>query len=532
MNLRRSSHAAFGILLLSAFGAYAGCDDQGRLYPPPGGGAPGTGTGTTPDEVPPDIGELPGCAAMPACDSTITIDPAGSALLIRDPAALAKVPLDRVIQQINQLAGVNDTATGTMQRLFDTMNTTAGGKLSGPFHCDDPSSSALMTKTVDTFTCPRAEGALATSQGFFTPGHPDHFYPVAIINRFDLTPLDGTRCGQYRIIYAKESGLTDPNNRVFLIFEGALASPMPGCLESCRPVAEYLEGLQGKSSADLAGAIDHFFFEGLDGFGPVVHPMSYGLAGDDQGYGAHEGGQVRVSMHMEDPWIYREFRLGADAAGGFGFVPATVKNNPVADLFDPESEQWPAVLVREQLIPQSLPMLASAELSGIQMFPMIETNAVESVIDGAKKNDYHTAAMTSADTSFADSIDSMLAAGGYGADCPPDDPLDAEAILMRATALSCGGCHVPSKLLGPDRSVGCGLIWPESIGTSHVTEKSEISPALQDVFLPHRAEVLQTYLQACDPAAIDGSFQSGGPGQTLDKRVIPASRTLGGSSTH
>lgn len=431
MTLRRSTHAAFGILTLCALGAFLGCDGWDGPYPGP-------------DEIPPEPDPFAQCAAMPACDSSITVDADGPALLITDPVVLAKVPLERVIDQINEAGGMDVEATLTMQRLFDTMNDTAGGRFTDTFHCDDLNNPAFQTKAEDTFTCPRAEGALADSEGFFKEGDPDFFFPVAIVNRFDLTPLDGTRCGQYRIIYAKQSGLTDPANRVFLIFEAAVMSPTPGCLESCRPIADFLKGLEGGSSDDVAAQIEHFFFTGISSFLPVVHPMHYGIMGEDEGYGGHEGGQIRVSMHMEDPWDMREMRLGTSPSGDeMMVVPATVKNSPAAAFFDPTNPSWTAEVIRNELLPLSLPGLASDELTGIQMFTPGHANGVESVLAGEKKNDYYAAATQGGDTSLVESIDAMIANGDYNAGCPSGDPLDAEAILKRATALSCAGCHAP-----------------------------------------------------------------------------------------
>ncbi len=521
MTLRRSTRAALGILALSASGSLLGCDPGYRVI-----------IDDPIDETPPDPGTV-ACADMPACDPDIHVDPEGSALVITDPEVLAKVPLQRVIDQINQQSGLSTDAKTTMQRLFDTMNDTAGAKFTSTFHCDDPSNPAFQLKTEDTFTCPRAEGALASSEGFFTEGDPDHFFPVAIVHRFDLLPLDGSRCGQYRIVYAKESGLTDPNNRVFLIFEAALLNPAPGCIQSCYPVAALLKGLEGKPAAEVAAQIDTLFFTGIGDFMPVVHPMHYGLGTEDTGYGGLEGGQVRVSMHMEDPWDMRELRLGlSPQADDVVFVPATVKNSPAAASFDPLSASYGAELVRSQLLPLSLPALASTELTGIQMFTPIEVNGVESVLAGEKKSDYLAAATAGGDTSLTGSIDTMLSDGGFGADCPPEDPLNAEAILRRATALSCAGCHAPAEMLGPTRSIGCGLTWPDSIGQAHVTEQGELSPALREVFLPHRAKVLETYLQACDIDAIYGNLQTGAPDGSFEKRMLPARRTLGGSTTH
>jgi hypothetical protein len=70
--------------------------------------------------------------------------------------------------------------------------------------------------------------------------------------------------------------------------------------------------------------------------------------------------------------------------------------------------------------------------------------------------------------------------------------------VHRASMLTCAGCHAPEKFLGPERKIGCGLTWPSTLGEVHIDEKGTLSPAMQEVFLPRRADVLQTFLQACD----------------------------------
>ena len=42
--------------------------------------------------------------------------------------------------------------------------------------------------------------------------------------------------------------------------------------------------------------------------------------------------------------------------------------------------------------------------------------------------------------------------------------------------------------------LGHGLTWPFSLGFVHVNEAGNLSPALRDVFLPHRKRVLEDFL--------------------------------------
>lgn len=527
MAMKRAVVAGLGLGWLAITGALLGCDPASA--PPPTESEPPADPAPDPGEAP---AAHPSCTAIPACDDSIHVDASGSALLITDPQVLARVPLKRVMEQLVASSGVSYGPAEAVQRLFDTMNSAEYGKFSDVRHCD-ASPRAPAFASGDSLACPRAEGALAFSDGLFEDGHPDSFLPVAIVNRFDLTPINATRCGQYRIIYAKRSGLTDPKDRVFLIFEPALANPNT-CLEACRPVAKSWHALEGASPAEIADFVDAFFFEGLHGFAPVFHPSSFGAdRGDTIGYGGgfedgDEGGQIRLGMQMDSTWTWRELRYAESTfTGEHDFLPATVKNNPAVALFSQEDAQSAAwkLIADDNLAP-----LSAADAASIEFFVLRALNGAESRLAGPEKNDYFTAATRRGDTTFLDLIDDSLQKEGLGAACPPGDPLDAEAILDRATTQSCAGCHAPSQLIGPDRSIGCGLTWPDTLGEVHVNEKSEISPALKDVFLPHRAKVLETYLQACDLDAMFDNFQSGLPPNGF--KVLPRARTLGGSATH
>ena len=66
--------------------------------------------------------------------------------------------------------------------------------------------------------------------------------------------------------------------------------------------------------------------------------------------------------------------------------------------------------------------------------------------------------------------------------------------------MSCAGCHQLSN----GKNLGGGVTWPASFGFAHVTEvnressadglRFRISPALTNVFLPHRKAVLEAFL--------------------------------------
>jgi len=445
------------------------------------------------------------------CNAKITVKSHGSALLVRDPAALAGFQLERVLKQLILLSGDGTvTPTQLLQRMFDTENTTAGGVFAATPHCDDPLNKAF--KNAPAIDCPRAEGALATSKGLFTPGHADYFAPVAVVNRFDLTPQSVQSCGEYRIVFAKWSGRNEPNNRVFLIFEGALQTPSPGNLESCRPIAKMWAGLdQIKDPAVLAQRLEEFYFTGIAGFNPLVHPNNFGLMGsEDDPYGA-PGGQVRLSQRMQVPLEMREFRVNLDPVAGIPrlrFAPVTVKNNPLPELFDASTSTPLAFDFRNEFTGMQVQSLGATSVASVRMAVSNNFTSGESAIGGPAQAGYWGRVTSGGDSApFLASLNQQIDASKVNAACPPDDPLTARSILDRASTQTCAGCHAPTQFLGSTRKIGCGLVWPNSLGEVHIDEQGTLSPALTEVLLPHRAKVLATYLQGCDIDAIQANLQ-------------------------
>ena len=81
-----------------------------------------------------------------------------------------------------------------------------------------------------------------------------------------------------------------------------------------------------------------------------------------------------------------------------------------------------------------------------------------------------------------------------GSSLTPDD------IVLRAQALSCAGCH----RLNNNVALGGGLVWPASLGFTHVTEREteivggeerfRISDTLINVLLPARKQIFEDFL--------------------------------------
>jgi len=117
-------------------------------------------------------------------------------------------------------------------------------------------------------------------------------------------------------------------------------------------------------------------------------------------------------------------------------------------------------------------------------------NAGESAISGPAGAGYAEATSNGDSSAFLGAIAKSIDASGVNMACPPDDPITATDILHRAAVESCAGCHAPENVLGPTRKIGCGLTFPESLGTAHINENGDLSP-----------EVTATRLRAPSPRA-------------------------------
>jgi hypothetical protein len=478
------------------------------------------------------------------CDRALSVAPVKAdsrALIVTEPEALAKLQLEDVLAKLISAPDVGKTTPlEMMQRLFDTSNDEATAEYTDISHCDSQANPAH--RNGPAAFCPRAEGALAKSTGFFSPGHPDHFYPVAVVNRMDLMSTFGSDCGQYRIVYAKESGLTDPNNRVFLILEAVLPMSVAdsgGESVACQSVAQFWQNLDAAESDEAVGTqLQDFFFNGLPGRGPVLTPPNLGF-GSLVGTGYYgTTGQIRMSQHINGEWEYREFHLGSALgatnfdAGPLAFIPSVVGNNPMPALFDVASENELSMQVTalRNSLNSSAYQLASRDLVKMTMTFTPDVLSGESVLGGPEVNDY--AARAVGNDLLLDGLEETIEKGDLSQNCPTDDPITAESLLKRATVQSCAGCHAPAKFLGPEREIGCGMKWPDSLDPSHVDEKGNVSPALKDVFLPHRAEVLTRVLQACYTDDIyEGLAAPTGASAGAQTKSLRRG-TIGGSVTH
>ncbi len=466
-----------------------------------------------------------------ACTTSATVDPARS-LMVTDQTALNRFPLQDVFNQLISKANVaGPSSIGLYQRWWDSQNTTAGAVFPNAIHCDSYLD-ANGNPSINGFPiqCPRNEGVLATSDPFSNlPTNGNFMKPVAIVNRFDLTPVDGSNCGEYRLIYAKKSGETNITDRNLIILEAVLPNPNPSCgIAACRPVAEFWANLSTLSDPNArANELARFYFQGLTGFSPVIHPANFGMAGA----GGARHGQIRTNQFMSGPnnliWQLREFQLDrvCNPTCNLAIVPTTVKNNPFGPLFDVNFSDPRTASFQSSFISE-ISSLSAQDADLVVMNTSDMFNSGESNSTGTD-NEYRFHLGTGPNT-FTTAIDAELANIGR-------TDLTATNVADRATTQSCGGCHQLSSGIGlGGLENGQPFVWPahpSPFTFVHVSETSALSPALTNVFLPHRKQVLESFLSTASctncsslakPSVASGAAQKSG------KRV----RSLGGSVTH
>ncbi|MGN6109985.1 MAG: hypothetical protein ACTHU0_33075 [Kofleriaceae bacterium] len=358
--------------------------------------------------------------------------------------------------------------------------------------------------------CPRVEEVTElASLDPFARGALTTFEPIALFNRFDLAPSNGSHCGEYRIVFAKFPN--DGGDRALFIFEAALPNPAPSRgIAACLPVAQYWQDLtHDPDPASRLAKLEAFYFTDgtVPGFAAAVNAHHYGLNDSPAISLDPPPGQIRTNLFVGPEWNLREFKIGRPPCGsldprscGIRFAHVTVKENPADELF--RGTHGLRTAFRAAFV-DIVPSLAAADVNAIAMPTANQFNEFESV---SQRTD--VAYSTFADASIRRLITAKLADIG--------SPLTPDHVLRRATTQTCAGCHELSnnENLGP---ASAPLIWPSSARFVHVDELSSpiaLSNALEKVFLPHRRDVLEKFINATCSGTV-GPAGLGGAGLTI-----------------
>ncbi len=445
------------------------------------------------------------------CSAQADVDPAGTdsiqqevqnitvdtrrSLVVTEQTILARFSFQRVMTQLAAQSGVpGATALSLFQQWWDTQNP-APGLGSGP-HCDDQydPSGATAINGYPYLCRAGAEGAQSTCDPF-AANSPCAYIPIGLFNRFDQAPEDGAHCGEHRIVYAKQSGIASTSDRNLLIFEAVLPNPHPQQgIKGCQQIVDAWADLSKANNNNIntrADALEDFYFDGQGVVGPVVSITNFG----DNALGV---GQIRTNQFVNTTtgWSLREFKLMRTCSGGscsaVGFIPVTNKNNAYGPLFAPGSTLAAAPAFRT-FFPTQVASLAAGSVAGIDIATPDVYNTAQSQASGS----------TAAEMRYADQLtggasqlrtDIQAALTSIGSSLTPDDT------AKRAMAQSCAGCH----RLNNNVDLGGGVIWPPSLGFTHVTEREtetvagqvrfKISDLLINALLPARKAILEDFL--------------------------------------
>lgn len=231
--------------------------------------------------------------------------------------------------------------------------------------------------------------------------HLDAYKPLALVNRFDLHDHEwgAKNCGEYRIIYGRQSPTVGALERNFIIFEGVLANPTPGNPKGCRPVQQYWANLsQVEDPVARSNALEKFYYQGipLTGVGgvssPVISAKHFALAADITGA---TGGQIRTNQFLNSldlagvlngtnpnglalgPWVLKQFRL---TKTGLMVKQEPVASTPPATLFDENNQSDIAVQYRNQFLGVNGEGLASDGHTPVHLMNLLREKAEDIVL--------------------------------------------------------------------------------------------------------------------------------------------------------
>ena len=404
--------------------------------------------------------------------------------IVTDKPILQPFTFERVLDTLVARSGDPGLTSAQLYRQwFDTQNPKPGlADPSGP-HCDD-----IMVGTTAMLNgfprrCPTNEGQLAATP--FTSGE---YFPIELVNRFDMAPPNGANCGQYRMVFARTS------SKLHAIFEAFLPNPHPEKgIEGCRAVAQFWADLSSAPIEERRSRLETFFFDGLPGFEPVIAPDHYASPG---GIRTLQNSKV---LHM------LQFRISRQCAGActMRIVPDALENTAFGSLLDVSDQSDRAKKFREEFIRQ-IPNLAISDLS--RFFANVPS---EYLIGDTSPSDTGIPPFIY-DITFGRSKSQAVADEYHGrvqAELTRiGSTLTPENIVTRAETLNCIGCHFLTA------DVGGGVIFPQAIARGQqVTEDAlttgeagpqsryVVSAPVSDIFVPNRIKVLRAFLASGTP---------------------------------
>lgn len=415
-----------------------------------------------------------GCLLLLSARHRATTPPKATAIDIRrslvvtEPAILDAFDFQRVLQALIDSSGATATTPLSLYRQwFDTQNPRPGLAVADAPHCDDFFTNGKPSFNGFPRRCPTPEGVLATSDPFTA-----HDYTaIGITNRFDLTPPDGANCGQYRIIFAKTT--SGPGTKVHIILEPVLPNPAPQLgAAGCRGVAQFWADLSSvESAAERRARIERFFFDGIDGYAPVLRASHFTTSG-----------RIRTMQQAVSPRFY-QFQLERSGARLL-VVPGLLENQTHGSLFNAGLPAAGGGEFRAFFVTQAQ-TLAVRDANGFSLripekFLMHESNPDEIPPAFVSQPPFQAGLTTQEGLQFNLALFNELQRIGSN--------LMIRDLLVRTDFQNCHGCHFGG---GP---IGDGLAFGGGVQGTHLDETLGASPTLLQQFAPNRAKILRDFL--------------------------------------
>lgn len=412
-------------------------------------------------------------------------------IIVTDEASTSAITFSKVMDKLADDMHVDKLTL--FRRWWDTAKRTPGN----PF-CN----SATQKLNGFPHQCPRDEYKQGNP---FDGSDPCSGYTaIAFVNRFDLADKDrGQHCGEFRIVFARNSGFGAAQNcnfplgkRLLIIFEALVPNPEPPHspkkpgpkdifvnLKGCRPIVEFWLSLSdpNMSTTDRGTALRDFFLKGLPdaNIGPVVDARKNYAGGP-------ASGQIRTNQLMHPNWTLREFKTSGDR-----IVPATVKSNPGNSLFweDPRKIELADYLVRDDTLANLRGVTTAGETNidtfafGLTVPSLDHLNSFESQEDLPNQGDVVEAfnACHLTECGKTDVIEKKITKklGEVGS------PLSTDNIIHRIGTQTCAGCHHYSNG-DKNLKVDCPNGWPNRLCFTAVESGVEVRLGIWPSTLPNK----------------------------------------------
>ncbi len=428
------------------------------------------------------------------------IDPDLS-LFVRQDARLAGLTFERIMTKLAADTGTD--AEALFRQFWANLKHGDANPVSVTEGCANKLRLGLLSRSFPLDCDTYLAGLAGLEHPFVDAKKNPTFKVIAAVNRIDLK-LPGD-CGEYRLIVA-----ADPNwlgatqyvygRDIYLIFEATL--PERGEAERCVAIQRYWARLSQMQDADIAAALERFYFTGvtLTATGELADPASCATPCYDIGpvidaanmtwptAPGDRPGQVRLNANTGTTlWSLREFKF--EPMPPRQLLPVPIANTPDYSTL---SDASPYVQAMSKAVLGQAGALSSATFAGLAFKAPIETYANQQMANSQFGKFLLDPYSDAIGTVMEDAFCKRAMATG----------LSRKTLVNRLTLLSCAGCHRLSNLGLNKVGFSDMAVWPGSIDFTHISaDRREavdgqymISDALIKNLLPLRKAVMEAVI--------------------------------------